>query len=155
MLLIKQGYCHDGLQLLRTSLDQAPEANFQPRFTAFLGELAQGFACIGQVAEGLKTINEALLLCERNEDGWCLAELLRIKAELLSRHEQDATALAECLTQSLERARCQQAFAWELRTAISTDRLGYDRQRPQDGRELLRSVYGRFTEGFEKQRRHC
>src|SRR5260370_29830947 len=82
-LLIRNDHFDGGLQLLHTSLKQSPEASFQPRFTWFLGELAQELGRVGQVAQGLETIDEALAQSERSEERWCVAELLRIRGELV------------------------------------------------------------------------
>jgi predicted ATPase len=50
--------------------------------------------------------------------------------------------------QALDWARRQGALSWELRAATSLARLLRDRDRIGEARELLASVYGRFTEGF-------
>jgi predicted ATPase len=50
---------------------------------------------------------------------------------------------------SLDWARRQQTLSWELRTATSLARLRRDQHRIEEARDLLRSVYARFTEGFE------
>jgi predicted ATPase len=50
---------------------------------------------------------------------------------------------------ALEVARAQQAKCWELRAAMSVARLWRDQGKPQQTRELLAPVYGRFTEGFD------
>src|SRR5260370_992283 len=93
-----------GLQLLHASLKQSPEASFQPRFTWFLGELAQELGRVGQVAQGLETIDEALAQSERSEERWCVAELLRIKGEQLGNAPAFFTALGlrECLVDCFE-----------------------------------------------------
>jgi len=49
----------------------------------FLGALAQGLGAAGQIAEARRAIDEALERADRNEERWCLPELLRIKGELL------------------------------------------------------------------------
>src|SRR5262249_46313731 len=68
----------------------------QPRFSAFLGELAQGLGQVGQIAAGIATIDDALARCEQNEDRWFIAELLRIKGGLVQRENaRDAAAAAE------------------------------------------------------------
>ena len=46
-------------------------------------------------------------------------------------------------------ARKQQAKSWELRAAMSMARLWRDQGKPDEARELLASVYGWFTEGFD------
>ena len=93
-LLIRNGDFDTGLPLLRTSLEQSPRASYQPYFTWFFGELAQGLGWAGQIAEGFEAIDEALARSERNEDRWCVAELLRIKGELLQLQRGSGAAAA-------------------------------------------------------------
>ena len=145
-LLIRQGAVPAGVALLRNSLDRLPEASFQPRFTWFLGRLAIGLAGLGQIAEAMQAIEEALTRSERNQDGWCLAELLRVKGDLLLQGNAGSAAAADCYRQSLASARAQGALSWELRTAISLARLFPDRDGPALAE--LQAVYRRFTEGF-------
>jgi predicted ATPase len=138
-----------GLRLLRTALEEPPEADFQQRFTWFLGQLAEGLGRAGQIAEGLGSIDQALARSERNEDRWCVAELLRIKGELLLLQDATGAAAAEDqFRQALDWAHRQGALSWELRTASSLARLWRDQYRVGEVRALLSSVYGRFTESF-------
>jgi predicted ATPase len=46
-------------------------------------------------------------------------------------------------------AREQQAKSWELRAAMSMARLWRDQGKRQQAHDLLASVYGWFTEGFD------
>src|SRR5205823_2532044 len=82
---------------------------------------------------------------------WCVAELLRIKGELiLSEGGPDAAEAAEDhFTQALDWARRQGALSWELRAATSLARLWRGQNRTKAAREILAPVYDRFTEGFE------
>ena len=145
-LLIRQGAVPAGVALLRDSLDRLPEASFQPRFTWFLGRLAIGFARLGQVAAAMQAIEEALARSERNEDGWCRAELLRVKGDLLLQDNAGPDAAEDYYRQSLACARAQGALSWELRTSISLARLRPHRDGPEFA--ALQAVYDRFTEGF-------
>jgi len=145
-LLIRQGAVPVGVALLRNSLDHPPEASFQPRFTWFLGRLAIGLARLGQLPQAMQAIEEALARSERNEDRWCLAELLRIKGDLLVQDIADSAAAEDCYRQALACARLQGALSWELRAAISLLRLHGNRD--GTGRAELAAIYRRFTEGF-------
>lgn len=62
---------------------------------------------------------------------------------------QAATAAQEHFLHSLDWARRQSALSWELRTSTSLARLQHQQGRTQKARELLTSVYDRFTEGFK------
>jgi predicted ATPase/DNA-binding winged helix-turn-helix (wHTH) protein len=150
-LLIKRGDFDAGLRLSRAAVDELRKARFVQYLTAFLGALAEGLADAGQVSQGLAAIDEALDRCERYEERWCIAELLRIKGELVIRqHAPDAAQAAEDhFLRSLDWARQQGALSWELRTATSLARLRREQGRASEARDLLASVYDRFQEGFE------
>jgi predicted ATPase len=104
-----------------------------------------------KAAEGLSIIDETLVRSERYEERWCVAELLRIKGELILREgaPQAATAAEQHFLQSLDWARRQGALSWELRTSTSLASLQQDQGRIAEARNLLQSVYARFSEGFE------
>jgi predicted ATPase len=55
----------------------------------------------------------------------------------------------ECLDQALTVAQVQNARLLELRAAISMARLKRDLGKREDVRDLLASIYGWFTEGFD------
>jgi hypothetical protein len=151
VLLIQRGDVVIGSQHLRCALDGLRKLGFVQRYPAFLGALAQGLALAGQEAEALVAIDEALALCERDEERWCVAELLRIKGELvlLEGGPDAAEAGEDHFRQALDWARRQGALSWELRAATSLARLWRDQNRTKAAREILAPVYDRFTEGFE------
>ena len=88
--------------------------------------------------------------CEQTEERWCVAELQRIKGELILREgAPDAAEVAENLFLRAQRCGNEQgALSWELRCATSLARLWKKQGRSFHAREMLYSVYGRFTEGF-------
>jgi predicted ATPase len=101
-------------------------------FTAFLMTEALGQA--GQVSEGLAAVNQAIDCSERTEERWRIAELLRVKGELLLLQDPfGAKAKAEDhFQQALDWARGQGALCWELRAATSLARLLCDQGRSAD-----------------------
>jgi predicted ATPase len=151
MLLIRRGNIGAGLELLRTACARVPENAFNLLYILFLDEIADALGRDGKVAEGLSTIDEALARSERTEERWCVAELLRIKGELILREgaPQTATVAEQHFLRSLDWARRQGALSWELRTSTSLARLQQDQGRIAEARNLLQSVYDRFSEGFE------
>jgi len=78
----KRGSIDAGLQTLRDGLEEAGEAKFLPRFLLLLGELASCLGDAGETALALATVDQALSRCERRDEGWYIAELLRIKGQL-------------------------------------------------------------------------
>jgi len=115
---------------------------------AFL--MAEALGRAGQNAEGLAAIGEAIAHAERTEERWAMAEMLRVKGELLLlQGAPGAAAVAEDhFRQALDWARRQGALSWELRAATSLGRLLRDRDRVDEARDLLAPIYERFTEGF-------
>ena len=73
-----------------------------------------------------------------------------MKGEILLSSNREDTKLAEDhFRQSLDVAQRQGALFWELRTTISLGRLHHSQGRIHEARDLLQSVYTRFTEGFD------
>jgi len=150
-LAIKRGDVVAGLRLLRAGFDESGETRSVFGSVEFRGTLAGALGDAGQVAEGLAIIEETLERLERTEERWPIAELLRIKGELVRlQGAQGAAATAEDhFRQALDWARRQGALSWELRAATSLARLLRDRGRSADAMALLQPVYDRFTEGFD------
>ena len=151
VVLIKRGEHGAGAQLLQSGLERLPEPAIHHHMSLLLAELAAGLGGAGQVTEGLGVVDKALARAEQTEAGWCLAELLRTKGELLLLERvPSAVATAEaCFQQALDVARRQGALSWELRSATSLARLWRGQERVNQARKLLGPVYRRFTEGFE------
>ena len=149
MLMVKRGQIGAGLEALRTALDQAGDARLLPRFLLPLGELAACLGEAGEAARGLATIDEALARSQAREEGWYLAELLRIKGELLRKSNSTAAATAEkCFVEAIDVARQQGSLFWELRTAMSMARLKESQGRRNEAKKVLQPVHAKFTEGF-------
>ena len=94
------------------------------RFPGFLGILAEGLAGLGRLAEARVTIEEAIERSNRDGECWCLAELLRIKGELLLEEATArlSSAAEDCFVGAIDLAREQGALFWELRSALSLAR---------------------------------
>jgi predicted ATPase len=116
----------------------------------FLGELADALGRIGQVAEALATVDAAIERSGRTEEGWIVAELLRIKAELLllQGDYESGTVAEDHFRQAIDRSRRQGALSWELRASTSAARRLRDQGRHVDAISRLEQVYDRFAEGF-------
>jgi predicted ATPase len=151
VLLVKRGDVGAGLELLRAAFVRVPRDSLSLLYTLFLAEIADALGRHGKAAEGLSILDETLARSERDEERWCVAELLRIKGELILREDapQAATAAEQHFLQSLDWTRRQGALLWELRTSTNLARLQQDQGRIAEARSLLQSVYDRFSKGFE------
>jgi predicted ATPase/DNA-binding winged helix-turn-helix (wHTH) protein len=150
VLLIKRCDFATGSMHLRAALDTDRE-EFVMRNPEYLGLLAEGLAGMGRTAEGLTTVDHALEQANREGCRWCIAELYRIKGELLLRETSDPSVLAaeDCFSRAQDEARQQGALFWELRSALSLAGLRLRQGRMSDARRLVAPIYGRFTEGFK------
>jgi predicted ATPase/DNA-binding winged helix-turn-helix (wHTH) protein len=150
LVLAKCGDIAAGLRALQGGLQQAGDARFLPRFLLLTGELGLCLGEAGEVARGLATVEEALARCEARDERWYVAELLRIRGELIIlENAPDAAARAERdFWRGLDYAHDQGALSWQLRGATSLARLLRDQHRATEAREILRPVHDLFTEGF-------
>ena len=151
VVLIMQGDFAAGLPLLRDALDELREGGSVPGYPALLALLARGLGLAGRAIEGLAVVDQALELSERHEERWCLPEVLRNKGELLLLESSVGAALAaeDYFRQALDWACRDATLSYELRAAISLGRLWRHLGRGAEAQDLIGSVYGRFTEGFE------
>jgi predicted ATPase len=147
-LAIRGGDKAAGLQLLRAGFDEL--GGFATlRFMDFL--LPEALCRAGEIVEGLATVNAAIARSEETQEQRLVAELLRVRGELLLLQGRAGAAATgeDHFRQALDWASRQGALAWELRAATSLARLLREQGRSADGVMLLQPVYGRFTEGFD------
>src|SRR3984893_16044712 len=151
VLLISHDDVVAGLLELRPALASFPGTASNSNYVLFHAEYARALGHAGEVAKGLLTIEGALAPCERNEEGWYVAELMRVKGELLLQDSGDQAAVTadQYFRRAIEVARRQGALMWELRSATSLARLKVQQGQRGEVRQILGPVYDRFTEGFE------
>jgi predicted ATPase len=145
---------------------------FRPSLLALLAE-ACGSA--GQIAAGLNALQEALAAAEQHTEHFYIADLHRLRGELLLRqcvgrgakatprdlrqgHAANRRTTAEsslqleaeaCFQRALRIARRQEAKSLELRAALRLGRLWWQHGKGAAARQLLGEVYGWFSEGFD------
>ena len=118
-----------------------------PWYLALLGE---AYGSVGRFGDGLRTLEEAFLWVQHNEEHLYEAEVYRLKGELLlSQAASDMAEAEDCFQKALAVAACQQAKSWQLRAAISLGRLWERQDKRHDARELLAPIYSWFSEGFD------
>ena len=152
VLLIRRGEVADGLRRLRAGFQLASPAPLSwTTRTMLLGEMAEGLGRVGHADDALAATQLAVDRCERSEERWLLAELLRLNGELVLQQDGPAAAAVAdgYFRQALYWARRQGALAWELRASTSLARLLRNLARPAEGLAILKPVYERFTEGFD------
>jgi predicted ATPase/DNA-binding winged helix-turn-helix (wHTH) protein len=149
-LLIMRREFASGVATLCAAMKTMESVGWTTSSSEHLAAVAQGLAGVGRLDEALATLEQALAWTERSGERWYLAELLRIKGELLLQHEhRDGVAAAEgSFKRALDVARGQGALFWELRTALSLARQWQKCGRGGEAERLLKPVYARFSEGL-------
>jgi predicted ATPase/DNA-binding winged helix-turn-helix (wHTH) protein len=121
---------------------------FGPFFTRALGEFALALARDGQVEEAWAAITEGIERAVRNGEGWCLPEMLRIRAVVATARGREDGSVESDLLRSLELAKAQNALGWQLRTSTSLAIFYQTRMELTKARSVLESVLDHFREGF-------
>jgi len=131
----------------------------------FFGALADQLGKAGRAEDGLATIAQAINLAETSGEGYSLAELHRIRGELVlnaadlsaagklrskgQSNFNDSPAILHqaesCFATALAVAKQQQARSWELRANINMHCLAEHRGKPN--RDSLAESYSWFKEG--------
>ena len=149
-LAVTRDQAEAGLILLRNALETLHAEKHTILATVFTSAVAEGLRKTGQFDEARITINGAVARAASCGATFDMAELLRIKGQILAAMPRpDRTSAADCLMQSLAVAREQSALAWELRSATALAGLLSENGQRDQARDTLVPVYDRFTEGFE------
>jgi tetratricopeptide (TPR) repeat protein len=145
--LVEQGQGEAGIAQIRRGL-AAHRATGAETSRAYIGMLAEACGKVGETEEGLRLIAEAL--ANRRAESQREVEFYRLKGTLLLMLSCEHHSEAEtCFRQAVEMARRQEAKSLELRAAMSLARLWQQQGKDAEARELLGSIYGWFTEGFD------
>lgn len=120
LVAMRRGNPEVGLPLLRAALRELGDAGSGLLWLIRL-LMAEVLCDAGAIAEGLRAVEDAMEPCEHAGERWRIAELLRVKGELmLLQAEEGAAAVAE---NHFRRALCwanrQGSLSWELRAATS------------------------------------
>nr|WP_282572300.1 winged helix-turn-helix domain-containing protein [Roseomonas acroporae] len=148
----------DGLRGRPLDADAVARALAAMRATGFTthlswlsGLLAETLGGQGWPEAGLQLVNAALDAAAAGDEGWCRAELLRVRAELRA-WAQDiplAGSAGEDLRDALDLARRQEANGWALRIAVSRARLARTAAERAGSLDLLAATLATFGEGEE------
>jgi len=117
--------------------------------TYYLCLLAETCAIFEQVEEGLDLLDEGLTIAHSGGERWAMAELYRLKGELLLAQGAAEIEVEACFLQALDIARQQSAKSWELRATMNLCRLWQQQGKREQARQALADIYGWFTEGFD------
>jgi DNA-binding SARP family transcriptional activator/predicted ATPase len=155
--LAQSGQVDEGIARIRQGLAVYRNTGAGMDQTHLLALLAEAHGIAGQTEAGLDVIAEALEAVHQTGERHYLAELHRLKGELLrpngaqgAKSEADSDAEA-CFEQAVQFARQQKAKSLELRAVMSLSRLWHAQGAPDKREEacrMLSEVCDWFTEGF-------
>jgi predicted ATPase len=164
----------EGIAQMRQALIANGEAGSVIARLHFRTLLAEALMKNEQVEEGLALVDETLDAALRTGGYYLLAELYRLKGELLlnsdlsdcrlgggspnlQRTEQfrdtsnQQSEAEECFHQSIRIAQRQSAKSLELRSVLSLSHLWQRQNKTQEARQMLLEIYNWFTEGFDME----
>jgi predicted ATPase/class 3 adenylate cyclase len=137
------------LDEVKTALDEYQRAGYQLGLTAQIVLLCPALLLRNEPEAALELIDHGLAIVSHNNERFFEAELYRLKARaLLMRGAPNAEA-ESLLDQASRTAHSQQARSLELRAAADLARFWMKQGKRAEGHDILSSIYGRFTEGFE------
>jgi DNA-binding winged helix-turn-helix (wHTH) protein/predicted ATPase len=164
----------EGIAQMRQALIAHGEAGSEIARLHFRALLAEALMKDDQIEEGLALVDETLNAALHTGGYYFLAELYRIKGELLlnyglsdcgfggesanlqrTKRYQDTSNLRseaeECFHQSIRFAQRQSAKSLELRAVLSLSHLWQRQNKTQESRQMLLEIYNWFTEGFDME----
>ena len=105
---------------------------------------------VGEINAGLELVEDAIVASYGDDLRWTMAELYRVKGELLLKHGIESKDEAEAaLRKAVEVARAQRAKSLELRAVVSLVRVLREQNKKAEASNMITSIYEWFTEGLD------
>jgi DNA-binding SARP family transcriptional activator/predicted ATPase len=142
------GRAQEGMQKAREGVPLTETTGIRLYKPVTLRSLAIAQAFAGDLDSAMCSLEEALRLAERTEEGLWMAELHRMRGELLER-DGDAGGAEAAYLRAIEVARTQRAKSWELRASVSLARLWERQGKGRAAHGLLGPICDWFQEGFD------
>ena len=142
------GQAQEGLTLLEKGFSLLRATGAVMHTPRALIYLAEAYAKVGRLQEGLNCLAEAAQVTEATDERWSEGGLYQLQGDLFQA-AGDRAAAERSYQQALAVARRQSAKPFELRAASSLARLWCCQGRRTEARDLLAPIYGWFTEGFD------
>lgn len=146
--LINRGEAAESVSRVSNGLAawRATGANlFVSQFQAYLVE---GYLALGQIKDGLETVQDILSFVKESDEHYWEAEIYRLQGELQRRQGQETKAETG-FQQAIAVAQQQNAKSLELRASVSLARLYQQRGKRIEAYHMLAEIFNWFTEGFD------
>jgi hypothetical protein len=148
ILRIRQADDPGALEALGAAFAELSRWPAHPRNKVIICEYALALGRSGRASEAATLVDETIHRCERAEEWIMFAELLRVKAELVVLAHGSRRAARDLLRDAIARSGAKGMITLQLRAAISLARLDHDGIQGTAARDVLASVYDKFTEGL-------
>ncbi len=136
----------DTIDGLKWAIEEFRSFNYLTRMPYYLGVLADAYAKRGLLGDAQTTIQAAFDCAAAQNERWCVPEVLRIRAAILTAEGRSDDAEA-ALVESMAIAREIGALSWRLRAANDLAKLWQGRSRrgrsTQDAAARLQRVHRR------------
>ena len=140
----------DVFKKMQQSISSFQSTRAEQHLPYLITRLAEIYLKNGHISDALQALLDAQKMADKNREGWCKAEIYRIKGEvLLTDPAGNQSEVESCFQQAIEVARNQQTKSLELRAAMSMGRLWQSQGKIEEAKILLSEIYGWFTEGFD------
>ena len=139
----------EAIEQIRQGLAGCDKVGARMDYPYFLALLAEAYAAIDQVEEGIATLDEALATVRDSRTFFYEAELHRLKGALLLQTGNESNEVEPLFQHALDVARRQNAKSLELRATMSLSRLWHQQGKRDEAHALLAETFGWFTEGFD------
>jgi predicted ATPase len=167
-LLANQGNRQAGIEVMRQGLTVSQEIGTALNRPYSLALLAEMYGASGEAPEGLGLLHDAAQSVEKTSGYFHQAEIYRLAGELTLQKEardwrletsssspqasslkpQVSSEAEAYFHKAIEIAQRQEAKLLELRAGVSLSRLWRRQGKVAQARQLLTTLYGWFTEGF-------
>ena len=145
--LAQQGDADEAVRLLGGALQGVARAGAALSEPLIVGVMGAALSCAGQHEDALASMSAAVAAAERREELWCLPELLRLKAQVVSRLGGDEAP--HLLESALGFSGKRGMHSWTLRVACDLAALMRSDGRFDEADALLRSALDSFPEASD------
>lgn len=137
------------LDEISTMLQHFPESRGPINLSNHFASLAHFCLDHGRIDEGLDSIEHGFALLNKIDERFSVMELHRIKGELLKTKEENVDLVESHFKKALKISQDSKAKTIELRAATSLAKLWDEQGKRKEAKQLLKSVFAWFAEGFD------
>lgn len=135
---------------LQHRLERMRNSGIQLKSPYYANLLARSQLEMGYKESAMEAVEYAIDLVEGRGERWHLAEIYRIKGQILQEMGESPLHVEKWLKKAKEVAGAQGARMMELRAVRDLAKLWYEHDKSTGSLEQLREVYHQFTEGLER-----